>query len=194
MAFFITQARFTKDSLDATIAAPAELIESISRLIAQGGGKLVAHYFTFGEYDILLIFEAPSHEDAMIALIAAAARAGICDLKTVIALPPSEMTSALVKAGSLEAGGHFPGVSAAGLSSSNAKVEPSNIDREREGADLEDPDNAKAATNVLEARKKAVDDIQAGQPAPYYFAPPTTDPSQIALPRRSSRRNKNAKK
>jgi membrane protein len=34
-------------------------------------------------------------------------------------------------------------------------------------------DDGKAATSMLEARKKAVEDIQAGRPAPYYFAPPT---------------------
>jgi hypothetical protein len=36
---------------------------------------------------------------------------------------------------------------------------------------------AKAASALLEARRKAVDDMQAGRAAPYYFAP-VTAPSQ----------------
>jgi uncharacterized protein with GYD domain len=63
MTTFITQARFTKEGLNAMIAAPEDRAEIAGRLIAEVGGKLIAHYFTSGEYDIMLIFEGPSYED-----------------------------------------------------------------------------------------------------------------------------------
>jgi hypothetical protein len=46
----------------------------------------------------------------------------------------------------------------------------------------------KAAADILDARKKAVDDIVAGRPAPYFFAPPPhpTNSAQPAKPQRSS--------
>jgi uncharacterized protein with GYD domain len=50
MTTFITQARFTKDGLNATIAAPEDRTELAGRLIAEVGGKLVAYYLTSGEY------------------------------------------------------------------------------------------------------------------------------------------------
>jgi uncharacterized protein with GYD domain len=86
MTTFITQARFTKDGLNAMIAAPEDRTELAGRLIAEVGGKLVAYYLTSGEYDILLIFEGPSYEDTVPALIVAAAGNGLTALNTVTAL------------------------------------------------------------------------------------------------------------
>jgi hypothetical protein len=43
MTTFITQARFTKDGLNGMIAAPGDRTEIVGRLIAQVGGKLIAH-------------------------------------------------------------------------------------------------------------------------------------------------------
>src|SRR5437773_5413212 len=83
------------------IAAPEDRAEIVGRLIAQVGGKLIAYYLTSGEYDILLIFEGPSYEETVPALIVAAAESGAADLKTVTALTSSEMKSAFVKAGSI---------------------------------------------------------------------------------------------
>ena len=83
MTTFITQARFTKEGFNAMIAAPEDRAEIVGRLIAEVGGKLIAYYLTSGEYDILLIFEGPSYEDTVPALIVAAAESGVADLKTV---------------------------------------------------------------------------------------------------------------
>src|SRR5262245_66611083 len=90
MTTFITQARFTKDGLNGMMAAPEDRAEIVSRLITEVGGKLIAYYLTSGEYDILLIFEGRSYEDAVPALIAVAAESGVADLKTVTALTSSE--------------------------------------------------------------------------------------------------------
>ena len=67
------QARFTKDGLKGTIAEPEDGAEAVGRLITQVGGKLIAYYLTSGDHDILLIFEGPSYETAVPALIVAAA-------------------------------------------------------------------------------------------------------------------------
>jgi uncharacterized protein with GYD domain len=73
MPTFVTQARFTKEGFNAMIAAPEDRAEIVGRLIAEVGGKLIAYYLTSGEYDILLIFEGPSYEETVPALIVAAA-------------------------------------------------------------------------------------------------------------------------
>jgi hypothetical protein len=36
----------------------------------------------------------------------------------------------------------------------------------------EGQEDVKAAATILDAEKKAIDNIRAGRPAPYYFAPP----------------------
>ena len=185
MATFVTQARFTKDGLNAMIAAPQNRAEVVGRLIAQVGGKLITCYLTSGDYDILLIFEAPSYEDTVPALIVAAAESGIADLKTVTALTSSEMKSAFVKAGPLAASYRSAAARPAAPSSAETQTHLSNSDFQRGGggAAQEAQDDVKAATAVLDAEKRAVDDIREGRPAPYYFAPREAQSQRASSPR-----------
>src|SRR5262245_1516149 len=189
MATFVTQARFTKDGLKATIAAPEDRAEIVGRLIAEVGGKLIAYYLTSGEYDILLIFEGASYEETVPALIVAAAESGVADLKTVTALTSSEMKSAFVKAGSIATRYRGAGAAGARAAASSLTSQPTS-DAQGEGeAAGKDQDNVKAATAILSAEEKAVEDIRAGSPAPYYFAPPVSmAPSQPATSPRSTHR------
>jgi uncharacterized protein with GYD domain len=185
MATFVTQARFTKDGLNAMIAAPQDRAEVVGRLIAQVGGKLITCYLTSGDYDILLIFEAPSYEDTVPALIVAAAESGIADLKTVTALTSSEMKSAFVKAGPIAASYRSAVARPAAPSSAETQTHLSNSDFQREGGGTaqEAQDDVKAATAVLDAEKRAVDDIREGRPAPYYFAPREAQSQRATSPR-----------
>jgi uncharacterized protein with GYD domain len=182
MATFITQARFTKDGLNGMIAAPEDRAEIVGRLIAQVGGKFIAYYLTSGEYDVLLIFEGPSYEDTVPALIVAAAGSGVTDLKTVTALTSSEMKNAFVKAGSIAASFRSAGARSAGLSAAEPRTDLPNPDSQRGGeTSSEDQESAKAAAGILDAEKKAMDDIRAGRPAPYFLTPsdsaaPATSP------------------
>ena len=182
MTTFITQARFTKDGLNGMIAAPEDRAEIVGRLIGQVGGKLIAYYLTSGEYDILLIFEGPSYEDTVPALIVAAAESGVADLKTVTALTSREMKSAFVKAGSIAASYRAAGARAATPSSTEPQTDLSSPGSQREGETArEAQDDVKAAATILSAEKQAVEDTRAGRPAPYYFAPPVSAaPSQPA--------------
>jgi uncharacterized protein with GYD domain len=151
MTTFITQARFTKDGLNGMIAAPEDRAEIVGRLIAQVGGKLIAYYLTSGEYDVLLIFEGPSYEDTVPALIVAAAGSGVTDLKTVTALTSIEMKSAFVKAGSIAASYRSPGARAAGLSSAEPHTDLPNSDSQRGGeTSREVQEDAKAASAILQ--------------------------------------------
>jgi uncharacterized protein with GYD domain len=168
MTIFITQARFTKEGLKGMISAPEDRAEVVGRLITAVGGKLNAYYLTSGDYDILLIFEAPSYEDVVPALIVAAAGSGVTDLKTVTALKSSEMKSTFAKAGSIALTYRSPGERTMG--SPALATDAPNSDPRKEAKTDETKDAAKAATDILDARKKAVEDIAAGRPAPYYLA------------------------
>ena len=150
------------------VAAPEDRAEAVGRLIAGVGGKLIAYYLTSGDYDILLIFDGPSYEDVVPALIIAAAGGAVADLKTVTALTSSEMKSAFAKAGAIAANYRAPGATAASCHEPLAGTPPS--DSHSEGATNEAEDEAKTAAKILDARKKSMEDIEAGRPAPYYLA------------------------
>jgi uncharacterized protein with GYD domain len=176
MTTFITQARFTKDGLKGMVASPEDRAEVVGRLIGEVGGKLISYYMTSGDYDVLLIFEAASYEDVVPALIVAAAGGGVADLKTVTALKSSDMKSAFTKAGSIALSYRPPAVPAVNSAVPEQKMAAPTPDSQNGEAPDETQDEAKTAANILEGRRKAMEDTKAGRPAPYYFgsSPPST--------------------
>lgn len=64
MALFMIQATYTPTAWAALLKNPQDRREAIGGLIARAGGKMIDLYYTFGENDIIFIFEAP---DAMAA-------------------------------------------------------------------------------------------------------------------------------
>ncbi len=104
MTVFITQGRYTQDAVKGMLAKPEDRTESVAQLFAKAGGKMIAYYMTFGEYDFLVVSEGPSLDGAAAASIVAAASGGVTDLKTTIGMTSNEMKNAFVKAGSIAAG------------------------------------------------------------------------------------------
>jgi uncharacterized protein with GYD domain len=178
MTIFITQARFTKDGLKGMVASPEDRAEVVGRLIGEVGGKLMSYYMTSGDYDVLLIFEAASYQDVVPALVVAAAGGGVADLKTVTALKSSDMKSAFTKAGSIALSYRPPAVPAVNSAVPEQKMAAPTPDSQNGEAPDETQDEAKTAAKILDARKKTMEDIEAGRPAPYYFGSSTTSTSR----------------
>ncbi len=97
MPLFITQGRFTQEAVKGMLAKPEDRAEALAQLAAKAGGKLIAYYMTFGEYDFLIVSEG-SHEAVATSVIVAAASGGATDLKTTLAMTSSEMKNIFVKA------------------------------------------------------------------------------------------------
>ena len=57
MPVFITQGRYTQDAVKGMMAKPEDRAESVAQLFAKAGGKMIAYYMTFGEYDFLIVSE-----------------------------------------------------------------------------------------------------------------------------------------
>lgn len=104
MPVFITQGRYTQDAIKGMVAKPEDRAESVAQLFTKAGGKMLAYYMTFGEYDFLIVSEGPSIDSAAAAAIVAAAGGGVTDLKTTVAMNSADMKNAFVKAGGLVAG------------------------------------------------------------------------------------------
>lgn len=104
MPVFITQGRYTQDAVRGMMAKPEDRADSVAQLFAKVGGKMIAYYMTFGEYDFLIVSEGPSIDAAAAAAIVAAASGGVTDLKTTIGMTSGDMRNAFVKAGSIAAG------------------------------------------------------------------------------------------
>jgi uncharacterized protein with GYD domain len=68
------------------------------------GGRLIAYYVTFGEFDFLCIGEAPNDVQMAAALFAAGSGGGVTDLRTTVALTSIEAKGALAAASDLAPG------------------------------------------------------------------------------------------
>jgi len=114
MPIFITQGRFSPDAIKGMLSKPENREEAVRELFSQSGGKLLAYYMTFGDYDFMIVSEGPYEGVATSAIVASAA-GGVVDLKTTLAMTSEDMRHAFAKAGAIAK--HFK---AAGAQSTRA--------------------------------------------------------------------------
>jgi uncharacterized protein with GYD domain len=110
MPIFITQGRYTQAALKGMVERPEQRAEAVAELFARAGGKLLAFYVTFGEYDWLSIAEVPDSQTDLAVLLAGASKGAVSDLKTTLAVTPEEFERACAAAAKLA-----PGFKAAGF-------------------------------------------------------------------------------
>ena len=103
MPLFISRGNYTREAISGMMAKAEDRSDEVAKLLAAVGGKLHGLYMTFGEYDFLIIGEAPSEQDVLAALIAAAGSGGVTNLNTTLAVNAADMKSAFAKAGPLAA-------------------------------------------------------------------------------------------
>ena len=104
MPIFISQGRYTREAIKGMITKPEDRADAVSRLFAKGGGRLLSYYVTFGEYDFLLVGEAPSETQMAAILMAAAGGGGVTDLRTMLAMTSVEAKGAFAAASDLAPG------------------------------------------------------------------------------------------
>ncbi len=101
MPIFITQGRYTQAALTGMMRSHENRAKPVADLYERAGGKLLAFYITFGEYDWLSIGELPNHRADLAVLIAGASKGAITDLKTTVAVTPEEFALACADAAGL---------------------------------------------------------------------------------------------
>ena len=98
MPIYITQGRYTRDAIKGMIIKPEDRADAVGRLLAKAGGKLIGLYLTFGEYDFMVIAEAPSDIQMASVLLAAGSGGGVTDLRTTVAMTSTEAKGAFAAA------------------------------------------------------------------------------------------------
>jgi uncharacterized protein with GYD domain len=98
MPIFITQGRYTQQAMKGMVSKPEDRGEEVRGLFDRAGCRLLNYYMTFGEYDFLLISDAPDSKAVLSALAVAAAGGGVADLKTTLAVTTAEARDAFASA------------------------------------------------------------------------------------------------
>jgi uncharacterized protein with GYD domain len=98
MALYIYQAAYTAESVAAQIKEPHDRIEAVRPAIEGLGGKLIAGGYPLGDYDVLVLVDAP--DETVMASIALTVAAGgaVRQAKTTRLLSGQEWVESLRKA------------------------------------------------------------------------------------------------
>jgi uncharacterized protein with GYD domain len=99
MPLYMTQVGYTSEAWAALTQNPEDRSDVFSRLAETMGGRLISFYNSFGEYDVLVIYEAPDESTAAAIVIAAVSPGHLSAAKTTVLLSAEEGVEAMRKAG-----------------------------------------------------------------------------------------------
>ncbi len=98
MPLYMTQVGYTSEAVAALTRNPEDRSEVFGRLAETMGGRLVSFYNSFGEYDVLVIYEAPDESTAAAIVMAAISPGHLSSAKTTVLLSAQEGMEAMRKA------------------------------------------------------------------------------------------------
>lgn len=104
MAFYMTQFSYTGEAWAALAKNPADRRDGLKKLFEAVGGRFIDLYYCLGEYDGVVIGEAPDDASVVSALVAVVGAGHIKSIKTTKLLTVEEMVGALGKAGQIAFG------------------------------------------------------------------------------------------
>jgi uncharacterized protein with GYD domain len=97
MALYMYQASYTAKSMAAQLKEPEDPVEAIRSALEDVGAELVVTGFPFGEYDVLVVYEAPDDVTAASVAMAVAAAGDVKSAKTTRLLSGQEWLDSLRK-------------------------------------------------------------------------------------------------
>jgi uncharacterized protein with GYD domain len=99
MPHYLSQIAYSPEGWAALVKKPQDRIEAVRPAIERMGGKIKSAWFSFGDYDVVLISELPDNVSAG-AIAMAFAGGGACrSVHTTPLLSPEEAVEAMKKAG-----------------------------------------------------------------------------------------------
>lgn len=97
MALYMYQASYTAKSMAAQLTEPKDPVETIKSALEDVGAEIRVAGFPFGEYDVLVVYEAPDDMTAASVAMAVAAAGEVKSGKTTRLLSGQEWLESLRK-------------------------------------------------------------------------------------------------
>jgi len=98
MPHYLTQVAYSHEGWEAVVANPQNRIEAVRPAVEKLGGKIESAWFSFGDYDIVVISEMPDNVSAAAMAMAFAAGGACKSVQTTSLISPEEAVQALKKA------------------------------------------------------------------------------------------------
>jgi uncharacterized protein with GYD domain len=99
MALYMTQFSYTSEAWATLVKNPEDRGAVFKALVEKMGSRLVDIYYCFGEYDGLVIFEAPDETTATAVILAAITPGHLSATKTTVLFTMEDAMEAMGKAG-----------------------------------------------------------------------------------------------
>jgi uncharacterized protein with GYD domain len=98
MPHYLQQVAYSREGWEAVVANPQNRIEAVRPAVEKLGGKIESAWFSFGDYDIVVISEMPDNVSAAAIAMAFAAGGACKSVQTTPLLSADEAIQALKKA------------------------------------------------------------------------------------------------
>lgn len=95
MAFYLVQLAYTGEASKTMVKNPQSREETARKAIESLGGKLHSFFFSFGDYDVALIAEAPDNVSAAAMALSTAAGGAVSKFHTTTLLTSAEGIAAM---------------------------------------------------------------------------------------------------
>jgi uncharacterized protein with GYD domain len=99
MTFYLIQAKVSQDTMRALVDRPEDRLLTTTRFVKSVGGRLHNYFFSFGEYDIVLVLELPDNVSAASLAMTLAASGSVTEIETTVLFSMSESIKAMEQAG-----------------------------------------------------------------------------------------------
>ncbi len=98
MPHYMFQVAYDEGGLQALVQSPQDRVAMVTPAVEKAGGRVEVAYFTFGEYDVMLVAELPDNIAAVGLALAFGAGGSLKAVKTTPLLTPAESVEAMKKA------------------------------------------------------------------------------------------------
>jgi uncharacterized protein with GYD domain len=98
MPHYLQQVAYSREGWEAVVANPQNRIEAVRPAVEKLGGKIESAWFSFGDYDIVVITEMPDNVSAAAMAMAFAAGGACKSVQTTPLISTEEAIQALKKA------------------------------------------------------------------------------------------------
>jgi len=98
MSYYLIQATYSKQGITDLISDPQDRAAIVKSVIERMGGTMNSFFFSFGDYDAIVIAELPDNVTAAALAMAVGSTPGLSSYKTTVLLTSDEAMDAMRKA------------------------------------------------------------------------------------------------
>jgi uncharacterized protein with GYD domain len=102
MSLSMIQFSYKSETVGNLVKNPEDRSIAVRNLVEKLGGKLLAFYYTYGDYDGFLIADMPDNTSTLATVMAAFSAGGTAKLKTTVIITVKEAMAAMKKASGLK--------------------------------------------------------------------------------------------